>query len=127
MIPRNIFNLVKTVTAVLNTFLSKTLSYFSGNAKFEKSKIKTKTKTETKAGEPARGRGGLCPPLGPPVGRFPRFVSVFVFVLIFDFSNFDFSKYFGRKFWICLLQGPISQLKDVTAEAGSKMSRLSML
>ena len=51
-------------------------------------------KTETKEGEPARGRGGLCPPLGPPVGRFPRFVSVFVFVLIFDFSNFDFLKYF---------------------------------
>ena len=62
-------------------------SYF-GKSKFENPKIKKKTKTETKAGEPARGARSALP-----VGRFTRFVSVFVFVLIFGFSNFDFPKY----------------------------------
>ena len=45
---------------------------------------------ENESGGTCEGERGLCPPLGPPVGRFPCFVSVFVFVLIFDFSNFDF-------------------------------------
>ena len=54
---------------------------------FEKSKIKTKTKTETKQGKRPTGgpRGGLCPPL--PLAGSPAFVSVFGFVLIFDFSK----------------------------------------
>ena len=44
--------------------------------------IKTKTKTETKAGEPARGREA------PRVGVFTRFVSVFVFILIYGSISF---------------------------------------
>ena len=59
-----------------------------GGANFEKTKIKTKTKTETKAGEPARGARST-----PPVGSYTRSVSVFVFVLIFVFLNFEISKH----------------------------------
>ena len=57
----------------------------------EKPKIKTKTKTETKAGEPARGARSA-----PRVGVLTCFVSVFVFVLTFGFSNFDFRYIFIR-------------------------------
>ena len=52
--------------------------------------------TETKAGEPARGARKR-----PRVGVLTRFVSVFVFVLIFGFSNFYF--------YMCTYQYSIAQ------------------
>ena len=54
-------------------------------AKFEKALIKTKTKTETKRGKTPTGGALRAPRAGS-----PAFVSGFVFVLIFGFSNFDF-------------------------------------
>ena len=54
-------------------------------SKFEKPKIKTKTKTETKRVKRPTGRA-----LRAPLAGSPAFVSVFVFVLIFSFSNFAF-------------------------------------
>ena len=65
------------------------IELFFGKSKFEKPKIKTKTKTETKRVKRPTGRA-----LRAPLAGSPAFVSVFVFVSIFDFSKFNFSKYF---------------------------------
>ena len=82
--------LLMIVMGPRNRHFQNFLQKYFGKSKFEKSKIKTKTKTETKRGKRPTGgpRGGQSPPL--PLAGSPAFVSVFVFVLIFDFSNFDF-------------------------------------
>ena len=63
--------------------------HISENQNLKNRKLKRKRKQKRKRGNL---RGGARSAL--PVGRFTRFVSVFVVVLIFGFSNCDFRNIF---------------------------------